>query len=157
MAYFSEGSPVGRARGGRSERISTESDESADDASLRSNARTSMERWSERSSNDTIASFLDDHDVHASADFTHFVQAAHLPATEWATRAADARLDLKRELKGDDAPSARLVDGKAVAGKAALGKAALGKAALGGSSSGVVPGAKHEPTHAPPALRSTEA
>ena len=51
-------------------RLSRDDYDLADDASLRSAARTSVERSSERSSNDTIASFLDDHDMHASGEFS---------------------------------------------------------------------------------------
>ena len=48
-------------------------DDFPDDASMRSDARTSLGlRNSERASNDTICSFLDDHDVNSSGEFSAF-------------------------------------------------------------------------------------
>ena len=76
--YYREAMPPRSTR-----RFSNDStDEPTDDASMRSFARTSLERASERSSNDTITSFLDDHDVYASGD--------------WSAR--DFRAELKAEL-----------------------------------------------------------
>jgi len=105
MYYGSLGmAPHGSALRRRSERASMESEDGADDASLRSMARTSMERNSERSSNDTIVSFLDDHmDVHASGDFSFATLRdfrLEPPSTSHAMGRREARAELKAELDG---------------------------------------------------------
>jgi len=78
-AFYSEGPSYGALGLARHARLSHDGSERD---SLRSDARTALERTSERSSNDTIASFLDDHDPTASQEWT----------------AADFRAQLKAEL-----------------------------------------------------------